>query len=89
MRVKTNVKSGDSWYTVQAGDNLTKIAQRFYGAGGNWQVIYNANRNTIGPNPDIIRSGMVLLIPGSGPVPPPPPPPPTTCPRGCCPCYTN
>ncbi len=91
MRVRTHVKSGDSWYTVQSGDNLSSIAQMFYGPSASWnQVmqIYNANRSTIGSNPNVIRAGMVLLIPGGGPLPPPPPPP-TQCPTGCCPCYTN
>jgi len=91
MRVRTHVKSGDSWYTVQPGDNLSSIARMFYGRNASWaQVmqIYNANRNTIGPDPNVIRPGMVLLIPG-GTVPPPPPPPPVTCPTGCCPCLTN
>jgi nucleoid-associated protein YgaU len=48
-------------YTVQHGDTLTGIAHRFYG-NANWQKIYTANRQ-IGPNPNLIHAGLVLVIP--------------------------
>ena len=51
-------------YTVQPGDNLTFIAKRFLGDGGRWPEIYDANRDTIGDNPNMISPGMELLIPG-------------------------
>ncbi|MBR1883871.1 MAG: LysM peptidoglycan-binding domain-containing protein [Clostridia bacterium] len=50
-------------YTVQSGDNLWTIAQKFYGKGIMNQKIYNANKAVIGDNPDLIRPGMVLTIP--------------------------
>jgi nucleoid-associated protein YgaU len=49
-------------YTVVKGDNLSKIAQRFYGRQ-DWQKIYNANRGVIGGNPNKIYPGQVLVIP--------------------------
>lgn len=49
-------------YTVEAGDSLSKIAQREYGDAGKWQRIYAANRNLIS-NPDLIHPGQVLTIP--------------------------
>ena len=49
-------------YTVQAGDTLWSIAKRFYGSGFKWDVIYNANYDTI-KNPRMIYVGQVLLIP--------------------------
>jgi nucleoid-associated protein YgaU len=49
-------------YTVVAGDNLSRIAQRFFGRQ-DWQRIYNANRSIIGGNPNLIRPGQVLVIP--------------------------
>lgn len=49
-------------YTVQPGDNLTRIATRFYG-NSNWQKIYDANRGVIGGNPNLIRPGQVIVIP--------------------------
>lgn len=48
-------------YTVVRGDNLSAIAQRFYGRQ-DWQKIYNANRNQIA-NPNLIYAGQVLNIP--------------------------
>lgn len=50
-------------YTVKAGDFLSGIAQRAYGSLSNFTVIYNANRDVIGPNPGIIRVGQRLFIP--------------------------
>lgn len=50
-------------YTVKTGDNLWKIAQRFYSQGNRWQEIYDANVKVIGPDPDLIFPGQVLTIP--------------------------
>ena len=49
-------------YTVRKGDNLTKIAAAQRVSGG-WRAIYNANRATIGANPNRILPGMVLVLP--------------------------
>lgn len=49
-------------YTVVAGDNLSKIAKRFYGSANRWHEIYEANKATI-KNPDLIQPGQVLVIP--------------------------
>ena len=51
-------------YTVQPGDTLSKIAEKVYGDGNQWRLIYEANRNVIRGNPDQIQVGMVLVIPG-------------------------
>ncbi len=75
MKIRTHIRSGDSWYTVQAGDSLSSIAQLFYGSNTGWDQIYNTNLNVIGSNPNLIRPGMTLLIPNGSPIPPPPPPP--------------
>ncbi|MER2999129.1 LysM peptidoglycan-binding domain-containing protein [Pontibacter populi] len=50
-------------YTVQSGDSLSKIAQRQYGNASAWTKIYNANKTTIGDNPDLIKPGQKLTIP--------------------------
>ncbi|XAL99232.1 LysM peptidoglycan-binding domain-containing protein [Phycisphaeraceae bacterium D3-23] len=50
-------------YTVQPGDNLYRIAQRFYNDAEKWDVIYNHNRDTIGDDPAKLREGMTLVIP--------------------------
>ena len=72
----SNVKSGsssrplapeppqDQWYTVTAGDSLSKIAKRFYGDANRWQKIYDANREEI-KDPDLIHPGQKLKIPAA------------------------
>ena len=50
-------------YTVAKGDSLWKIAKAHYGNGNQWRKIYEANRDTIGDNPDIIHPGQTLNIP--------------------------
>jgi LysM repeat protein len=54
-------------YTVQRGDTLSSIAQRFYGSAGDWNRLYAANRSVL-RNPDTIFPGQVLAIPGHLPV---------------------
>lgn len=56
---KKNVKS----YTVVSGDYLSKIARKFYGDASKWTKIYEANKQIIGKNPNLIRPGQVLTIP--------------------------
>lgn len=50
-------------YTVKSGDCLWNIAKKFYGKGGDYAKIYNANKGTIGSNPNLIYPGQVLTIP--------------------------
>ena len=54
-------------YTVQPGDFLSLIAEKFYGDGSeaSWRKIYEANRNVIGPDHTQLQAGMVLVIPGA------------------------
>ena len=49
-------------YVVQAGDWLSKIAQRYYGDMMAYAEIAEANRNIV-PNPDLIYPGQSLRIP--------------------------
>ncbi|MBD0347423.1 MAG: LysM peptidoglycan-binding domain-containing protein, partial [Coleofasciculus sp. Co-bin14] len=65
--------STNQTYTVQPGDTLALIAQKFYGDGNLWQLIYDANRNTIGDNPNQLQVGMVLVIPAKDSPNPNPP----------------
>ena len=46
-------------YTVQSGDNLSKIGTRY---GVSWQKIFEANRDKL-DNPDKIFPGQELIIP--------------------------
>ena len=51
-------------YVVQAGDSLAGIAARL-GVAGGWPVLYAANRRAVGGDPDVIRPGLVLVVPGA------------------------
>ncbi|EYB67331.1 hypothetical protein DEIPH_ctg044orf0052 [Deinococcus phoenicis] len=53
--------SGDTVYTVKAGDSLSKIAQQYYGDAMEYKKI--AHYNNIS-NPDLIQPGQKLRIPG-------------------------
>ena len=47
-------------YTVESGDSLWAIAERFYGDGSKYQAIADASGI---PDPDLIQPGQVLTIP--------------------------
>jgi nucleoid-associated protein YgaU len=49
-------------YTVQPGDNLSKISRQFYGDAGKYMKIFEANKDKLA-DPDKIKAGMDLLIP--------------------------
>nr|WP_325258069.1 5'-nucleotidase C-terminal domain-containing protein [uncultured Oscillibacter sp.] len=51
-------------YVVKSGDCLWSIAQKAYGTGRQWQVIYNANKDVI-KNPNDLSVGQVLVIPAA------------------------
>jgi LysM repeat protein len=50
-------------YVVQPGDTLSGIAARFAVRGG-WPALYAANQPLIGPDPDVVHPGTVLVLPG-------------------------
>jgi LysM repeat protein len=50
-------------YVVQPGDTLSGIAARFAVRGG-WPALYAVNRPLIGPDPNVIHPGTVLVLPG-------------------------
>jgi LysM repeat protein len=50
-------------YVVQPGDTLSGIAVALAVRGG-WPALYAANRRVIGPDPDVIHPGAVLMLPG-------------------------
>ncbi|MFD5883706.1 LysM peptidoglycan-binding domain-containing protein [Streptomyces yangpuensis] len=61
-------------HTVRSGDTLVTIARERRVRGG-WQALYEANRETIGPKPEAITVGTLLLLPEPNPVPHPVPNP--------------
>ncbi|MCS6882342.1 MAG: LysM peptidoglycan-binding domain-containing protein [Oscillochloridaceae bacterium] len=52
-----------SFYTIQPHDYLRWIAVRAYGNELLWPRIFNANRNVLGPDPDLIYPGVRIYIP--------------------------
>ena len=49
-------------YTIKSGDSLSKIAKEFYGNAGDWQKIYQANKDKI-KDPNLIHPGQKIIIP--------------------------
>ncbi|TMV05583.1 transporter substrate-binding domain-containing protein [Ruegeria sediminis] len=49
-------------YVIQRGDSLRELALRVYGTE-DYRSIYDANRDTIGKNPNVIRVGDTLQMP--------------------------
>ncbi|MGZ3447491.1 MAG: LysM peptidoglycan-binding domain-containing protein [Myxococcaceae bacterium] len=55
--------SVDRTYTVRSGDSLSKIAKSLLGDAKKWRLLYEANKDVVGSNPDLIKPGQVLKIP--------------------------
>lgn len=55
-------RQGDQTYTVEAGDNLSKISKRFYGDPNKYATIVKANNIS---DPDKIKAGQELIIPAA------------------------
>ncbi|MFD7320838.1 transglycosylase family protein [Streptomyces sp. NPDC059875] len=55
----TDTKGTSGEYTVKPGDNLTDIARENELPGG-WGALYDANRSTVGADPDLILPGQSL-----------------------------
>ncbi|UDQ98576.1 LysM peptidoglycan-binding domain-containing protein [Lentisphaerota bacterium WC36G] len=56
-----NLVKQQQYYTVKKGDNLSKIARKFYGKP-NWKKIYDANSDILN-NKNKLKPGMELVIP--------------------------
>lgn len=54
---------GEQTYTVEAGDTLATIADKFYGDSTAWRKIYDANKSAVGDDPDKLKVGTQLRIP--------------------------
>ena len=65
MKIRTNLNAGAACYTVQSGDSLSTIAEKFYGEQSMSGVvaIYESNHTTIGSDPNRIFPGQKLFIP--------------------------
>lgn len=50
-------------HTVDKGESLWAIAENELGDGKRWKEIYEANKDVIGDNPDLIKPGQELKLP--------------------------
>ncbi|MGN6725462.1 MAG: LysM peptidoglycan-binding domain-containing protein [Tepidisphaeraceae bacterium] len=50
-------------YEVAPGDTLHRIALKLYGKSSMWESIYDANKQTIGPDAGRLKIGTVLTLP--------------------------
>ena len=63
MPLKESLIKENKKYTIVDGDTLSGIAKRQYGNARMWPVIYKANREIIGENPDLIYPDVEIVIP--------------------------
>jgi nucleoid-associated protein YgaU len=56
------VSQTNQTYTVQPGDNLSKISKQFYGDAAKYKTIAEANKLE---DPDKIKAGQQLIIPAA------------------------
>lgn len=57
--------AGALFYVVKAGDSLWGIAEKLWGDGELWPLLYEENRGLIGEDPGLILKGTELKIPCS------------------------
>lgn len=50
-------------YQIQKGDSLWTISLKVYGDPMLWPKLYQANKGTVGKNPDLIYPGYILNTP--------------------------
>jgi len=55
--------TGTRTYIVKSGDTLSDIAQSEMGDAKRWPELYEANKDAVGKNPDLIHPGLELKIP--------------------------
>ena len=64
MMVVTEPAPEAQFHTVVSGDNLSKIAKKFYGDANKYPTIFEANKPMLS-HPDKIYPGQVLRIPAA------------------------
>ena len=55
-------KPAARYHTVNAGENLYRISELYFGEGRFWKIVLDANPDVI-TNPDVIKEGWKLRIP--------------------------
>lgn len=54
--------NAENYYTIVKGDNLSKIAKKFYGDANKYKIIFDANREVI-KDANLIYPGQKIRIP--------------------------
>lgn len=63
LRKKEAKRTPVKKYVVGKGDTFSGLAKKYYGDPGKYMVIYEANKEVIGDDPDLIIDGTELVIP--------------------------
>ena len=56
-------------YVVKDGDTLSSLAKTFYHDGTEWEIIFDANKETLNGKPNYLKIGTKLVIPAVKKVP--------------------
>ena len=59
LKISSDKNTKQRKYIDQEGDNLSRIAEKY---NTTWQKLYELNKEVIGNNPNIIKSGQILKI---------------------------
>ena len=60
---KRTTQSFVEFVIVKHKDSLSKIAKEFLGDEQRWDEIYNLNKGTIGPDPNLLKIGQKVMLP--------------------------
>jgi len=60
---KQKKKEEQTVHVVESGDTLSALAEKYYQDAGEYMTIYEANKDVIGDDPDLIKPGQRLVIP--------------------------
>ena len=60
----SSIEPGANTYTVTSGDTLSRIAQKQLGRAVLWEKIFELNRDVLDNDPQALKVGMVLRMPG-------------------------
>jgi hypothetical protein len=63
QRSEENKPPVEQTYTVKPNDSIIGITKQARGSDLSWRDLYNANKEIIGNNPDLIQPGTILKIP--------------------------
>jgi tetratricopeptide (TPR) repeat protein len=65
VKPKTTSTQNHQIYHVVGGDTLSKIATKFYGDSGKWDIIYEANKEMM-RSPGDLKVGQTIVVPAIG-----------------------